>query len=285
MTATDPLRSFRSRIVKALATTRFEPHCSHEQMKQSRSIPWPRIFAEGTIIVVSILLAFWIDAWWQSRQAKASEEVVLQTLLDDLLAKRQLLDERNRFVDAIRESAETLLRISSGNLNRPDEDSIDELISDIWWVSNEAQWTSAPLESLAASGDLSLISSPELVQSLEALRVAIERVKYHSRNDQEFHLRIMTPFMIEHADMAQITASMNHRPGQPEVAISATDYGFGRRQQHSELLASVAFQNLLIAKIERCLDLLEIGHPGVEHHLDSAVRMLELELATQSSVR
>ena len=82
-------------------------------MKQSRSIPWPRIFAEGTIIVVSILLAFWIDAWWEGRQAKATEEVVLQTLLDDLLAKGQLLDERNRFVGAIRQSAETLLRASA----------------------------------------------------------------------------------------------------------------------------------------------------------------------------
>lgn len=254
-------------------------------MKHSRSIPWPRIIAEGTIILVSILLAFWIDAWWDGRQAKTAEEVVLQTLLDDLLAKRQLLDERNRFVSAIRESAETLLRISSGSLKSPDEDSIDELISDVWWVSNEAQWTSAPLESLAASGDLSLITSPHLVQSLETLRVAIERVKYHSRNDQEFHTRIMTPFMIEQADMAQITARMKHRPGQPEVALVPTDYGFGRRQQHSELLANVAFQNLLIAKIERCLDLLETGHPGVEQHLASAIHMLESELAAASTVR
>lgn len=179
-------------------------------MKQSRSIPWPRIFAEGTIILVSILLAFWIDAWWDGRQAKAAEEVVLQTLLDDLLAKRQLLNERNRFVGAIRESAETLLRISSGRLKSPDEDSIDELISDVWWVSNEAQWTSAPLESLAASGDLSLISNPHLVQSLEALRVA---------------------------------------------------------------------------KIERCLDLLEIGLPGVEHQLDYAIRMLQAQLEVTPAVR
>jgi hypothetical protein len=80
-------------------------------MNLTRNIPWPRILAEGVIIVVSILLAFWIDAWWASRQVQASEKVVLQTLLDDLVEKRQLLAERNRFVGAIRESAETLLRI------------------------------------------------------------------------------------------------------------------------------------------------------------------------------
>ena len=254
-------------------------------MNNTQSIPWRRISVEAAAIVVSILLAFWIDAWWEGRQARASEEVVLKTLLDDLVAKRQLLAERNRFVGAIRDSAETLLRISSGADAMAGEDSIDRLISDVWWVSNDAQWTSAPLESLAASGDLSLISNPELVQSLEALRVAIERVKYHSRNDQEFHNRIMTPFMIEKADMAQISTSMKHRPGQPEIDVAPSDYGFGRRRNHGELLASVPFQNLLVAKIERCIDLLEIGHPGVDQQLTAVIRMLETELGSVSDVR
>lgn len=254
-------------------------------MKLARNIPWPRILAEGAIIVVSILAAFWIDAWWEGRQAEASERVVLRTLHDDLMAKQQLLTERNQFVGAIRDSAETLLRISSGAHAMPAGESIDKLIGDVWWVSNDAQWTSAPLESLVASGGLSLISNPELVQSLEALRVAIERVKYHSRNDQEFHNRIMTPFMIENADMAQVTTSMKQRPGQPEISVTLTDYGFGTRRNHGELLAKVQFQNLLVAKIERCLDLLDIGHPGVEKHLTSAIGMLEAELEGVLTVR
>jgi len=34
----------------------------------SKAIPWPRIFAEGAIIIVSILLAFGIQAWWEDRR-------------------------------------------------------------------------------------------------------------------------------------------------------------------------------------------------------------------------
>ncbi len=30
----------------------------------TRQIPWLRVFAEGVVIVVSVLLAFGIDAWW-----------------------------------------------------------------------------------------------------------------------------------------------------------------------------------------------------------------------------
>ena len=96
---------------------------------------------------------------------------------------------------------------------------------------------------------------------------------------------IMTPFMIENADMAQITAGMKHRPGQPDDAFTPIDFGFDRRQQHSEMLATVSFQNLLIAKIERCADLLETGHPGVEQHLTSAIRMLQAELGAETDFR
>jgi len=34
----------------------------------TRSVHWPRILAEGFAIVVSILLAFGIQAWWEGRQ-------------------------------------------------------------------------------------------------------------------------------------------------------------------------------------------------------------------------
>ena len=37
----------------------------------TRSIPWPRILAEGVAIVVSILLAFGIQAWWEDSQDRA----------------------------------------------------------------------------------------------------------------------------------------------------------------------------------------------------------------------
>jgi hypothetical protein len=39
-----------------------------------RNIHWPRIIAEGTVIVVSILLAFWIDAWWQGQVEKKESD-------------------------------------------------------------------------------------------------------------------------------------------------------------------------------------------------------------------
>jgi hypothetical protein len=119
---------------------------------------------------------------------------------------------------------------------------------------------------------------PEAGTGVGALPVTIGRLRYHYRNDREFHNGIVTPFMIASADMVQISATMQHRPGQPEITATFPDPGFGRRQLHSELLSTVAFQNLLVAKIERCADILNIGHPGVETHLVKVIQLIGDEL-------
>ena len=165
-------------------------------MNIDRSIPWQRIAVEGIAIVASILLAFAIDAWWNDRQQHESEQVVLQTLLDDLRVKQILLADMSRFTEAIVESAETLLRAASNKDQMLIEDTIDQLIGDTWWTNNPALWDSAPLSQLVVGGNLSLISNIELVQELAALQVAIGRVKDHYRGDSQFHEDVMTPFMI-----------------------------------------------------------------------------------------
>lgn len=52
-------------------------------MAEPRKLIW-----EGIAIVVSILLAFAIDAWWDYRQLRAEEQQVLVALRQDFLANR-----------------------------------------------------------------------------------------------------------------------------------------------------------------------------------------------------
>ena len=42
-------------------------------MKRSQDIPWKRLSVEAAAIVVSILLAFAIDAWWEERLERKEE--------------------------------------------------------------------------------------------------------------------------------------------------------------------------------------------------------------------
>ena len=47
-------------------------------------VPWSRVVVEGVVIVLSILLAFGVDAWWDGRLDRQSEQVLLMSLVDDL---------------------------------------------------------------------------------------------------------------------------------------------------------------------------------------------------------
>ena len=42
-------------------------------MAENNTIPWKRLSTEGLVIVVSILLAFAIDAWWEERQEQTAQ--------------------------------------------------------------------------------------------------------------------------------------------------------------------------------------------------------------------
>ena len=69
----------------------------------------------------------------------------------------------------------------------------------------------------------------------------------------------------------QIRASIEM--GYPSVAVRSTV-----SLDHGKLLSTLEFQNLLTAKMERQLDILSIGHPGVEKHLNTVISMLRNEL-------
>jgi len=52
-------------------------------MNRAADIPWKRLVAEAAAIVGSILLAFWIDAWWDDRSDVKMERALLSALLQD----------------------------------------------------------------------------------------------------------------------------------------------------------------------------------------------------------
>lgn len=63
---------------------------------RSPSIPWKRVLVESVAVVLSILLAFSIDALWSERQERAREQVLLRGILADYRASRPELAERVR---------------------------------------------------------------------------------------------------------------------------------------------------------------------------------------------
>jgi hypothetical protein len=135
------------------------------KMTFNQSIPWPRIVAEGTIIVVSILLAFWIDAWWSEQQTRAEESEAISQLVADFQTNANRLKIIRGVHEAALEAAYEILARAGMGGQPQSEASTAELV----YVSLRA-WTYDPV----LGGTNSLIQSGRLrILSNNALRVAL----------------------------------------------------------------------------------------------------------------
>ena len=87
-------------------------------MNNRQSIPWGRILAEGAAIVVSILLAFAIDAWWDNRKERFEEHQILLGLEAEFSDLRDRLDQWAQFNQEGGEAIEQLLNAPADTLEK-----------------------------------------------------------------------------------------------------------------------------------------------------------------------
>ena len=72
-------------------------------------MPWGRVFAEGVVIVGSILLAFAIDAWWERTKEQQEALAMLEQLHADLVADTASITDAFRFAEYQMNAATWLL--------------------------------------------------------------------------------------------------------------------------------------------------------------------------------
>lgn len=94
----------------------------------NRRINWPRIFAEGVVIIASILLALAADAWWEERQERADERASLELLDRDLSATMEQLQEFEELMAGSTGAAIAAYVALSGPREAIDENAISNAI-------------------------------------------------------------------------------------------------------------------------------------------------------------
>ena len=73
--------------------------------KLSKKPRGPRFIAEGALIVISILLAFGIEAWWAELGEAEDERESLELLVRDLSSAIEQLEEFSAFIEGASEAA------------------------------------------------------------------------------------------------------------------------------------------------------------------------------------
>lgn len=209
-------------------------------LKQAR-VPWPRVFAEGVAIVVSILLAFGIEAWYSDRQDHAQANESLAALEAELRQNLNEIEIEIAFRRALVASAERLYVLSTSKEPAPGKE-LDKLICDLTW-GGHADVSTGALSSILQSGVLTSIEAGELQRSLAALPGLYEQTAISEENSSAFTNDELVYFLNRRGSLNQIfnAGELSGRPG--GVGEMASDYRFPTTapRDHSTLLQSDEF--------------------------------------------
>lgn len=152
---------------------------------------WRDAVRDIILIVVSILIAFALDAWWDDQLDRQRERAHLETLLAEFHANRDRLEG---FLGQVNDSFDSTLQVLALMGPAPQEISPDVLTSLINESFDVGTFTphGGAVEALLASGELSLIQNHELSAMLSQWPVASnllhDLAESQARNREELHI-------------------------------------------------------------------------------------------------
>ncbi len=111
-------------------------------------VPWRRRLVEGGLIVASILLAFAIDAAWDSRREQQRKDALLSALAREMALAATERDRVARFHETGRDAAAALLSLDPGERNAT---RVDSLLQDAYNSTATFDVSSGALSGVDAS--------------------------------------------------------------------------------------------------------------------------------------
>lgn len=247
-------------------------------MEKIRQLPWLRISAEGAAIVVSILLAFSIEAWWQQRNEVEQERELLQALLDDFTATREEIEDWRRFHLAVESSTKTLLEGAISKDSELTGKRLRRLVSDLTWFDSESHFATGALNSLVNGGELSKVRNDTLRRIIADWPSRIVSAEVIQRQDYEFFTQVLTPYLRENTRLPLLATEDSVRPGQTQTIFPKIETDMIADPELTQLLGSNQFQNILMQKTWIQFDIL-LTIEEVELLLDKTISLLNDELA------
>ncbi len=162
----------------------------------SRPIDWRRLVAEGTAIVLSILLAFGIDAWWEERLERVEEREILEGLHQEFVLIEQVLGEHNAQHLERLAALEELLDIMHAGDSAGREAVIEAALLELL-APTTSDISNGTLQALLSSGRLEMIESRALRAQLVDWEGHIGEVWDDQVSNAKMVYEIHVPYFID----------------------------------------------------------------------------------------
>ena len=141
-----------------------------------KKIPWVKVAAEAITIVVGILLALSIDAWYERRTERVLEVQYLQRIHDELEAATGVLDAIFREAEGNLMYADDLTAFFDARVAKPDAQRVIVAINR-FGLDPLLGFDTSTYDDLVSTGRLNLISDHEVRQAIQRAYTQLERVE------------------------------------------------------------------------------------------------------------
>ena len=164
---------------------------------------------EVVVIVFSILAAFGLEAWWEEREEDIERRLMYRSLLADLNADRQMMQNLMSYLKSA-DSAYTII-LSKKNLS-------EEEVAKSWYYGTDhitAQYAQTSFELYKSSGRIEILN-PSIVKEIQGLYVSYERWGVFIDQYLDIVHNQLRPILFEigytEESMSEMNISYLHRP-------------------------------------------------------------------------
>lgn len=226
----------------------------------SRGIPWVRVFAEGAVIVGSILLAFSLDAWWDRRSEAEALRRQMDAVAREIRSQTEALERAARAHDLnVRLSqhlAALLGPVAEGSSLVVSDTLVGPLLPQV-----TADVTAGALETFLAAGGLELVRDQGVRRQLLEWPARIEDLQ-----DDETYLRnyaaadlaayLRANAAVANAELYAGPWLMSRFAGGPEVDSDALGSVALRRDQEliNLLAARESGERMIVNSLRRLIE-------------------------------
>lgn len=239
---------------------------------ENPNIAWKRLAIEAPVIVVSILLAFAIEAWWDERGERAAERVLLDRLHSDfteISSALQLVEEEHREAS---DACIYFLSLVIGD-TVPETAEADRKVAVVFLASRTFNPGSGAVESFSSGDGANLIRNQSLADKLFAWPGIVEELQEEEANLQKGVAERWAPFLSSRVNVGPYIPTFGEvMKGLPGAVSSMTrDPLVVDREFQNHVLDRFKWQQIAVRDIQpvrntvdEILQLLssELGPPG-----------------------
>lgn len=233
---------------------------------------------EMFVVVASILIAFGLDAWWQSREDREEEQMVLVALLEEMTAVKDAIEVQRSFHEAVSESIIRLKETTAARSIEIHPDTLDKLLADICWWGGESNYGTGTLTSVITSGKLSLIQNEELRHRIGGWPRVVDDIVENEGFEFDNFKDSWMPYLTKNIYIPQLRRWFTSIPGKEEGPKVLSEVPVRTEPvDHRSILLDPEFVNVLEYRLWAQEDILS-DFVEFEAELETIISLIKQEL-------